>query len=63
MNVHLFKNYTLLICYLVFLLLAFALLYRRPAADLAAAQTEESPGTLFLFRNARGISKTELANM
>lgn len=63
MNVHLFKNDTLLICYLVFLLLAFALLYRRATADLAAAQMEESPGTLFLFRNAWGVSKTELANM
>lgn len=61
MNVHLFKNYTLLICCLAFYCWLFALLYRRSDAGLAAAQTKESPGTLFLFRNAQGISKREFA--
>lgn len=41
----------------------FALLCRRATADLASAQTEESPGMLVLFRNAQGISRTELANV
>lgn len=40
----------------------FASLPRRAAADLAAAQSEASPGTLLLFGKARGVGEAELAN-